>query len=106
MATRPDRDQPARSSLVAGTGADGARLLPALADLQRQLDVLGDDLAAADRALVRWEGRARERFRHHVVDDLARLAGLVDDLRRERAVLVDVDPVTDPVVDPGSGWST
>lgn len=62
-------------------------LLAALADLQRHLDVLGDDLVAADRRLDAWQGRARADFRSRLLGELAALADLGHDLRdlRRRA---------------------
>lgn len=85
-------DRPLTRPPGAVDGDVPARLLPALSDLQRHLEVLGDDLAAADRTLVAWQGRARDRFHHHVVVDLAHLADLLDDLRRVRLDLADEAP--------------
>ncbi len=61
---------------------DGQGVLLALADLQRHLDVLGDDLVAADRAMSGWQGHARDRFQHHLRRDLRGLSEVLDRLRR------------------------
>lgn len=87
---RPDRPS---------TGGD---LLVALADLQRHLDVLGEDLVAADRALAGWQGRAQQRFRHRLGGELHALAWVLAELRR---VGVDVHDLLDRSPrGGGAGW--
>ncbi len=69
---------------------DGHAVLVALADLQRHLDVLGDDLVAADRALSGWQGHARDDFRHHLRRDLQGLSAVLDRLRHADLAVRDL----------------
>lgn len=78
---------------------DDEGVLVALADLQRHLDVLGEDLVAADRVLAGWQGHARDRFRHHLRRDLHGLAEVLDRLRRAD---VDVRDLLDRTSVPGA----
>lgn len=73
-----------------GPATDGEGLLAELADLQRHLDVLGDDLVAADRALIGWQGHARDAFRQHLRLDLHALGNVLADLRRADVDLRDL----------------
>lgn len=82
-----------------GSATDPTSVLAGLAELQRHLDVLGDDLVAADRVLDGWQGHARDRFHHHLRRDLQALEHVLAHLRRAD---LDVRDLLDRTSGPGA----